>query len=48
MHVKVVFLDQSECRLWRIHLGRLAQAAKVRFPPILWKNKVLLAQKVEL
>lgn len=33
MHVKVVFYDQSERRLLRMSLCRLASAAKVGFPP---------------
>jgi hypothetical protein len=35
-----------ECRLSPLTQGHFALAEKVRDPPILWKNNVLLLQKV--
>lgn len=35
-----------QCQLWPSEKIALAGAANDRFPPILWKNNVLRAQKV--
>jgi len=36
----------ANVRFYNLGVAALAAAAKVRFPPILWKNNVLRAQKV--